>query len=162
MTFTPESGMTEVVQSFTSDLRAGQSLLTAGWEDAEHLTDDMKEQILQALPPHEREMRSKGIPMIGSGLVFPIQEDVLAIDPFAIPPHYARIAAIDFGYDHPTAVVWLAWDRDKDIVYVYDCYSMSKQIPSYHASHINEREGSDYIPVAVSYTHLTLPTILRV
>ena len=52
-------------------------------------------------------MRSKGIPMIGSGLVFPIDEDTLACEPFIIPNHYARIAAIDFGYDHPTAVVWV-------------------------------------------------------
>ena len=62
LTFTPESGMTEVVQNFTSDLRPGQALVTAGWEDAEHLTEDMKEQILAALPQHERDMRSKGIP----------------------------------------------------------------------------------------------------
>ena len=30
MTFTPESGMTEVVQNFTSNLKAIQSLITAG------------------------------------------------------------------------------------------------------------------------------------
>ncbi len=125
LTFTPESGMTEVVQNFTNDLRPGQSLITAGWEDAEHLTEDMKEQILAALPPHERDMRSKGIPMIGSGLVFPVSEDSLTCEPFVIPP-----------------------DRDEDIVYVYDVYKMSKQTPDYHASHINEREGSHYIPIA--------------
>jgi phage terminase large subunit-like protein len=147
MTFTPESGMTEVVQNFTTELRPKQALISAGWEDASHLTEDMKEQILAALPPHEREMRSKGIPTIGSGLVFPILEESLACEPFTIPEHFARIAGLDFGYDHPTAVAWLAWDRDEDIVYVYDCYSMSKQIPSYHASHINEREGSHYIPI---------------
>tara|TARA_Y100000816_G_scaffold281952_1_gene257070 strand:- start:2852 stop:4273 length:1422 start_codon:yes stop_codon:yes gene_type:complete len=148
MTFTPENGMTEVVQSFTSHLQPKQSLITAGWEDAEHLTPEMKQQILQALPPHERDMRSKGIPMVGSGLVFPVNEDEIACDPFTIPTHFARIAGLDFGYDHPTAVAWIAWDRDKDIVYVYDCYRMSKQTPDYHASHINEREGSHYIPVA--------------
>ena len=87
LTFTPESGMTEVVQNFTSDLSPGQALVTAGWEDAEHLTEDMKERILAALPQHERDMRSKGIPMIGSGLVFPIDEDKLACDPFTIPTH---------------------------------------------------------------------------
>ena len=148
LTFTPESGMTEVVQNFTTDLKPLQALITAGWEDAEHLTEDMKEQILAALPPHERELRSKGIPMIGSGLVFPISEDNLACEPFIIPEHYPRIAAIDFGYDHPTAVVWVAWDRDEDIVYIYDCYRMAKQTPDYHASHINEREGSHFIPIA--------------
>mgnify|MGYP003109216134 FL=1 len=148
LTFTPESGMTEVVQNFTNDLRPGQGLVTAGWEDAEHLTQDMKQQILAALPPHERDMRSKGIPMIGSGLVFPVAEDSLTCEPFAIPTHFARIAGLDFGYDHPTAVVWVAWDRDEDIVYIYDCYKMSKQTPDYHATHINERQGSHYIPIA--------------
>ena len=144
----PESGMTEVVQNFTTDLKPLQALITAGWEDAEHLTEDMKQQILEALPPHERELRSKGIPMIGSGLVFPIAEDALTIEPFTIPEHFPRIAAIDFGYDHPTAVVWVAWDRDEDIVYVYDCYRMAKQTPDYHSSFINEREGSHFIPIA--------------
>tara|TARA_R100001510_G_scaffold7696_1_gene5959 strand:+ start:2285 stop:3706 length:1422 start_codon:yes stop_codon:yes gene_type:complete len=148
LTFTPESGMTEVVQNFTTDLKPLQALITAGWEDADHLTEDMKQQILEALPPHERELRSKGIPMIGSGLVFPIAEDSLTIEPFTIPEHFPRIAAIDFGYDHPTAVVWVAWDRDEDIVYVYDCYRMAKQTPDYHASHINERQGSHFIPIA--------------
>lgn len=148
LTFTPESGITEVVQNFTTNLKPKQALITAGWEDANHLTDSMKEQILSALPPHERELRSKGIPMIGSGLVFPIDEDSLTCEPFQIPDHFARIAAIDFGYDHPTAVVWIAWDRDEDIVYVYDCYRQSKQTPDYHAGHINQREGSHFIPVA--------------
>ena len=148
LTFTPESGMTEVVQNFTTDLKPLQALITAGWDDAKHLTESMKTQILEALPPHERELRSKGVPMIGSGLVFPISEDNLTIEPFAIPEHFARIAAIDFGYDHPTAVVWVAWDRDEDIVYIYDCYRMAKQTPDYHATHINEREGSHYIPIA--------------
>ena len=78
----------------------------------------------QALPPHERDMRSKGIPMMGSGLVFPIDEDSLTCEPFIIPSHYPRIAGLDFGYDHPTAVVWVAWDRDKDIVYIHDpCFN---------------------------------------
>jgi hypothetical protein len=86
--------------------------------------------------------------MIGSGLVFPIDEESLACEPFQIPDHFARIAGLDFGYDHPTAVVWVAWDRDEDIVYVYDCYKMSKQTPDYHATHINEREGSHFIPIA--------------
>ncbi len=118
LTFTPESGMTEVVQNFTSDLKPKQALITASWADFEHLTDSMKEQILQALPPHERELRIKGIPMIGSGLVFPVDEDSLACEPFTIPEHFTRIAGLDFGYDHPTAVVWVAWDKMR-ILYIF-------------------------------------------
>jgi phage terminase large subunit-like protein len=57
MTFTPESGMTETVAQFVNDLRPGQALLQAGWDDAPHMTKEAREQILAALPPHERTSR---------------------------------------------------------------------------------------------------------
>ena len=37
-----------------------------------------------------------------------------------LPAHWPRIIGLDFGYDHPAAAVWLAWDRDSDTVYVTD------------------------------------------
>ena len=37
--------------------------------------------ILSAYSPHEREMRRFGRPSIGSGLIFPIPEEKLMIDP---------------------------------------------------------------------------------
>ena len=44
-----------------------------------------------------------------------------------------------FGIDHPAAGVWLAWDRDSDTVYLYDCYKMAKETATYHAQAINKR-----------------------
>ena len=90
-------------------------------------------------------MRSKGIPVFGSGLVFPNVEDQIRCEPFAIPEYWPRVCGIDFGWDHPTAAVWLAWDRDSDIVYVYDCYRQSSATPVIHASAIKERGA--WIPV---------------
>ena len=90
-------------------------------------------------------MRSRGIPMMGSGLVFPIDLETIMIDAIAIPDYWARIAAIDFGWDHPTAVVWLAHDRDTDIVYVYDCYRASNVLPAVVAQAIKSR--GDWIKV---------------
>jgi phage terminase large subunit-like protein len=145
MTFTPESGMTETVAQFVNNIKDGQALITAGWDDAPHMTPAIREQILQALPPHERKMRERGIPQLGSGLVFPIAEEEIVIDPIDLPSHWPRICAIDFGWDHPTAVVWIAWDRDSDIVYVYDSYSMSQETVPIHASAINSR--GRWIPV---------------
>ncbi len=147
MTFTPEDGMTPVVNQFMNDIKDGQRLIQATWDDAPHLDEETKEQLLAQYPPHERQLRSQGIPVFGSGLVFPVSEDNIMVDAFEIPDHWKRIAGLDFGYDHPTAVVWVAWDRDEDIVYVYDTYKMSKQTPDYHSGHINQREGSHYIPV---------------
>ena len=130
MTFTPENGITQVVGQFINDPKPGQALYQATWDDAPHLTPEVQEQILGALPPHERDMRSRGIPMMGSGLVFPVDLETIMIDAIAIPDYWARIAAIDFGWDHPTAVVWAAHDRDTDIVYIYDCYRASNVLPA--------------------------------
>ena len=67
-------------------------------------------------------MRRYGRPSIGSGLIFPINEENLMTDPVHIEDHWPRIAAIDFGWDHPTAVVWCAINTEEEIFYVYDCY----------------------------------------
>ena len=150
MTFTPENGMTQTVASFINDLKSGQSLNNATWDDASekvfskdgergHLNEEVMEQILSSYSPHEREMRRYGRPSIGSGLVYPISEEKLLIDPISLPDHWPKIAAIDFGFDHPTAVVWMSWDREEDVVYVYDCYRQAKAPPAVHAQNIRTR-----------------------
>jgi len=146
MTFTPENGLTDVCASFMNQLKPNQALYRATWDDAPHLSKEIKDEILAALPPHEREMRSKGIPVLGSGLVFPVPEDQISVPPFSIPQHWGRICAIDFGYDHPTAVIWLAHDRDSDAVFLYDCYRVAGNTPVIHAQAIKDR-GS-WIPCA--------------
>ena len=145
MTFTPESGMTNVVAQFMNNLKPHQQLYNATWDDAPHLDDEVKGEILAALPPHERKMRSEGIPVLGSGLVFPIDVEQIKRTAFAIPEHWSRICAIDFGYDHPTAAVWIAHDRDHDVAYVYDTYRKSGETPLVHAQAIKAR--GDWIPV---------------
>ena len=60
MTFTPEKGMTNTVAQFMNDLKPGQQLYHATWDDAPHLDEQTRNEILAALPPHERNMRSKG------------------------------------------------------------------------------------------------------
>ena len=160
MTFTPEAGMTETVAAFMNRIQAGQSLVNATWDDASekiksmkgqqgHLSEVVMEQILSAYSPHEREMRRYGRPSIGSGLIFPVDEEKIIIDPVEIKDHWPRIAAIDFGWDHPTAVVWCAVDRDEDVFYVYDCHRESKASPAIHAQTIRSRPH--FIPIA--YPH---------
>jgi len=145
MTFTPENGMTETVAQFVNDLRDGQALIQAGWDDAPHMTDTVRDQILAALPPHERKMREQGIPQLGSGLVFPLPESQMVCDPIEIPTYWPRICGIDFGWDHPTAAAWVAWDRDSDIIYIYDTYAMSQEAVPIHASAIKSK--GNWIPV---------------
>jgi len=146
MTFTPESGMTQVIAQFMNHLQPHQQIFNATWDDAPHLDEEVKQEILAALPEHEREMRSKGIPVLGSGLVFPIKEEDIKRPSFSIPDHWSRICGMDFGWDHPTAAVWIAHDRDSDSVYIYDIYRKSAETPVFHSAAMKTR--GHWIPVA--------------
>jgi hypothetical protein len=73
-------------------------------------------------PPHEREARLNGVPALGSGRIFPVGEESIAIDAVAIARRWPQIGGLDFGWDHPTAAAKLAWDRDSDVVYVTATY----------------------------------------
>jgi phage terminase large subunit-like protein len=146
ITFTPEEGVTEVVNGFVNDPKPGQALITATWDDAPHMTEELIEQKLASISPHEREMRTKGIPLMGSGLVFEIAEDEIVIDPIEIPKHWPRINGFDIGWDHPSAGSAISWDRDTDTVYVYAEYRESKARMALVADAI-KRWGS-WIPIA--------------
>jgi phage terminase large subunit-like protein len=145
ITFTPEEGITKVVHGFINDIKPGQCLIKATWDDAPHMNHERREQLLLAIPSHQREMRSKGIPLMGSGLVYQVPESDVSCEPFEIPSYWPRICAVDFGVDHPFAAVWVAWDRDKDRIYIYDCYAKSGQLISENVSQINRR--GNWIPV---------------
>jgi phage terminase large subunit-like protein len=159
MTFTPEQGLTPVVAGFLNDRKPGQYLIQATWYDVTerkdedgnvihrgHLTQESIEQLLAVYPQHEREMRTKGIPVYGSGAVFPIHlEDSIRCDAIPLPAHWPRICGLDFGWDHPTAAVWIAWDRDGDTLYVYDAYTQRQATAVVHADAIKRRGN---IPVA--------------
>lgn len=147
MTFTPENGMTPLVTQFMNDLQPGQSLINVTWDDAPHITDEVKQQLLAGIPEHQRDMRTRGIPLLGEGLIFPISENSIKCKPFNIPEHWPRICGIDFGWDHPTALVWIAINPDNETVYVYDCVKQDKTTVSQMAMIINKRQP-DWIPVS--------------
>lgn len=140
LTMTAEEGMTEVVHGFLNNLQKGQAVITATWDDARHLVKadgtltDTAQQIYNAFRPHEREMRRYGTPLQGAGLIFPVNEADIVVDPMEIPIYWRRVNGIDFGWDHPFAAVGLAWDRDNDVVYVTNEYKESHQTPPVHVS----------------------------
>lgn len=103
-------------------------------EDAEHYTPEQRAAIIASYPAHEREARAKGIPTLGSGRVFPVAEEAIKVPAFAIPDHWPVIGGIDFGWDHPTAAVRMAWDRDTDCLYVTHSYGLREATPVIHAA----------------------------
>lgn len=120
MTFTPLLGMSEVVKRFFQEKNADRKLVNATIDDAEHYTPEQRASIVAGYPAHERDARAKGIPVLGSGMVYPIDEALIKVEPFSLPRHWPKVCAVDFGIQHPTAVAWLAHDRDTDCIYVYD------------------------------------------
>jgi len=136
LTMTPEEGMTQVVAQFVNDLKMGQFVMYLTWDDALHMTPEMKADRLSKFPEHEREMRSKGIPLQGSGLVFSQTLETMLIDPFDIPTHWYRGIGVDFGYNHPFGAGMIAHDRDSDVMYLVAEYRESKTVPAVHASAI--------------------------
>jgi phage terminase large subunit-like protein len=136
VTFTPLQGMSDVVKRFLIDKHEGTATVTMTIYDAGHYTPEQRAQIIASYPAHEREARSMGIPTLGSGRIFPVPEQDIKEPIFSLPKHWPRIGGIDFGWDHPTAAVWMAYDRDTDTVHIYDCYRKREATPVIHAATI--------------------------
>lgn len=115
-------------------------------DDAGHYTPEQRTAIVAAYPEHEREARAKGIPVLGSGRVFPIAEEKIRIEPIPIPSHWPQINGLDFGYDHPFAAVNCAWDKDADVFYVCKEYRERIATPLIHSGAV--KPWGDWIPCA--------------
>ena len=103
ITFTPLLGMSDVVSRFLLETNPDRADINMTIDDVGHYSEEDKERIISSYPAHEREARAKGIPIMGSGLIFPVTEESIVCEPFQIPDLWPVIAGIDFGWDHPTA-----------------------------------------------------------
>lgn len=108
------------------------------WDDVPHLSREDKDRLLNSIPPHQRDARTKGIPILGAGQIYPIAEESLLVEPFEIPRWWPKAYALDVGWNR-TAALWGAWDRDSDVVYLTSEYYAGHQPPAVHASGIRMR-----------------------
>lgn len=129
LTFTPENGRTELVVQFMDKPGSSDYLQRATWDDAPHLSVETKERLLEQYPAWQRDMRSKGEPLLGAGLIFDMDDALIKCPSFECPDHWYRINGMDFGWDHPQAHVQLWEDRDSDIVYVAHAWKASRKKP---------------------------------
>lgn len=151
VTFTPLKGMSDVVLRFLKpeaddEGAVDRTVVQMTIEDAEHYSPEQRAKIVASYPAHEREARAKGIPIMGSGRVFPVAEEMISCPPFEVPSHWPQIVGIDFGWDHPFAACRLAWDRDNDTVYVVGEYAQREATPVIHAAAI--KPWGEWLPVA--------------
>jgi phage terminase large subunit-like protein len=136
MTFTPLQGISTVVKRFLHEKSDDRHKVVMTIDDVEHYSEDEKTKIIASYPAHEAEARIKGIPVLGSGRIFPVAEATIAIEHKEFPSHWPRIGGMDFGWDHPFAAVELVWDRDTDTVYVSRTHRLREASPILHAAAI--------------------------
>src|SRR5262245_52999723 len=103
MTFTPLLGVSEVVRRFLHAKSDDRYKVVMTIDDVGHYSQDEKSKIIASYPKHELEARTKGIPVLGSGRVFPVEESKIAIDNREFTSHYARHGGRDYGLYHPVA-----------------------------------------------------------
>lgn len=115
-------------------------------DDADHFTPERRAEIIAAYPAHEREARTRGIPVLGSGRIFPVEEAAIVVEPFLIPDIWSRINGLDFGWNHPFGAAGCAYDADADCFYVTKEYRERESTPLIHSGSI--RPWGDWIPNA--------------
>ena len=144
LTFTPLMGMSETVMSFmpngeVQEQASGSKYIgMATWDDVPHLTKTQKEELWASIPPFQRDARSKGVPQLGAGAIYPVPESELICEEFAIPEHWRRCYGMDVGWNR-TAVVWGATNPDTEVTYLYSEYYRGQAEPILHAEAIKAR-----------------------
>lgn len=150
LTFTPLRGMSEVVLAFLPGGELVENLadsskfvVMATWDDVPHLDDAVKKELWDSIPPFQRDARSKGVPQLGAGAIYPVPESDIVVPDFSIPDHWPRSYALDVGWNR-TAAIWGAKDPETKIVYLYSEHYRGQAEPVIHAHSIKSR--GEWIP----------------
>lgn len=150
LTFTPLNGLTALVQSLMKNdpdkPALSRDVVQCGWDDVPHLSELAKAKLMSKLMPHQRDARTKGIPALGSGAIYPVPETDIVIPDMVLPDFWPRAYGMDVGWNR-TAVVWAAVDRETDIAYIYSEHYRGQAEPSIHTTAVKAR--GDWIPGAI-------------
>ncbi len=144
--FTPLHGLSSTVLHFLVNGRIPKDHKVPGrsayveniqWEDVplQIFPQAMRDQMEASFLPHQKEARTKGLPTVGDGRIYTTLEKTFVVQPFKVPFHWAKMYALDIGYEC-TAAVWLTYDKDSDTLYVYDEYYSEKELPTTHVAAI--------------------------
>lgn len=167
VTCTPEQGVTPLWDKFSKDDSGYLYFQTATWDDAPHLTEDDKQRLLAGYPDWQKEMRSKGVPVLGSGAVYPFSDKeidgVLTIDQIKSNPFaYKLLWGCDFGYSSntdadPSTLVLTAYEMETDKIYVVDEWNSKQDVKKNRLAHMPEHMASIIKNSAFPYAPLLVP-----
>lgn len=85
-------------------------------------------ELCRSVPPHERDVRLRGVPAMAGGIVFTefIPEHIVA--PRDIPDDLTWYTSLDYGCDHPTVFLLAGMDKD-GVLWFVDEYVSRNQTP---------------------------------
>jgi phage terminase large subunit-like protein len=157
ITFTPLLGMSSVSTRFREEKLPDRTFVQYGIDDIPvdgHISPPGRQRIIEGYPEHEREARSKGIPMLGEGRVYktPEEQIIEEIDPLTLPSYWRWGAAIDIGLQHPFAYELMCWDVDQDVIHLIAELRMSDTAISGHVAAVRNLEKR------VFGRHMNFPT----
>ena len=145
LTFTPLKGLTDIVQEFyPSELQrkkqpAFRFVTRITWDDVPHLGADEKADLLLRMRPYQREARTRGVPQLGSGAIYPFPVREIKIpDISPIPDHWVRGFALD-AQPLMKSSVHGAFDRETQTWYLYACFKREEATAADHAAHIRHQ-----------------------
>lgn len=113
-------------------------VVTATWSDVPHLDEKAKSELIASIPPFQRDARTKGIPQLGAGAIFPVPESDIVVADFPIPAHFPRGYGFDVGWNR-TAAIWGARDNESEIIYLYSEHYKGQAEPIIHAEAVKSR-----------------------
>ncbi|HCL5636389.1 TPA: terminase family protein [Klebsiella aerogenes] len=146
---TPEQGESPLWTRFHDDESGYLYFQNATWDDLpEHvLSSEQKQQLLAGFPKWQHKMRSMGLPVNGSGSVFPFSEDELlqTCTWDMVKPTWNLMAGVDFGYSgirDDSTIVFCAHDKETDKIFIIDAWFSSNSRSENQLSHMPDYMAS--------------------
>ncbi len=147
LTFTPLLGRSKVVNRFLDAADTDRGVVHMTIDDAGHFSPAEREAVISRYPTYQREARARGIPMMGSGVIYTAPESMICEPGLEyVPQHWRKIWGVDFGIGHPFAAVLLLHDTDNDTIHVHHTIKMTDTVPLQHAAAM--KAIAEGVPVA--------------
>jgi len=145
ITFTPLKGMSEISARYRNEFSPDRTYVQFGIADIPadgHIKPEDRAMIVDGYPAHERDARSKGEPMLGSGKIYQTPESLIIedVNPLEFPTYWRWGAGMDIGIDHPWGYAILCHDIDQDVLHIVAELRVSDQTPGQHFALIRALE----------------------
>lgn len=160
--FTPLKGMTGLVRRFWDQVE-GYSHVRVTWDDVPFenewgepfFTQKERDQLYRDFMPWERECRTKGIPLVGKGVVFPLLEwptykgnEINLRD----DEKMERLISFDLGIKNdPTVISFFFRDPIQEIIYLHRQVTVPLgETPDQYVHYLMDRESRG-VPIALPH-----------